>query len=859
MRHNWFFRHAGRHFLLLGLLGIASPFYGEQTMQGPVLSPRNLEAPFPYVHGGSRRWPVLERALPPDTAITLEVKTRGPRPASPRTTISTQSAAPTGISATLTGDGFLEVISAPDSSNEAFSVDIRIAFADGTTETQTLRLVPAPPDRPITYDADFGDDLIRIFQNSDGSWRPITKSGFDQYFRRLQLQGVTRLITWLNSFTLILDPENYPPEAWDRYEKQARAIIASPELGRRFDQLNKEAAKRQRGSHIPWEWMSRLMQHRLSRDIAAVLSESAVQHGISLTVSYRPFEAALTKYYAIPVFDTNGAFLWSFAPNATPVVNFRTDQTCFGHYRTVLRAMGRAAAGMLDSIEVPGVQNAEAFLRRFRERGDNLRIVSSQFPPLQFDSFVLQRKPDGNFVVRRFGEFASAAHARLHEVTGYTAEKEDDGSVRISGLNIPDAHQYILLSNPAGTNEALDFPAFQPTRLRSKAGTRLGRDNTYWVLDASLDPAGTTRVAGIPPNGKEHSEFNATEESIKILQRRGHARLPLIGHTLVIDRGSRYSMEMMDFNRAAMRNNAVAELRTVLSYPAFDSIFINTRSHTQLAAYMGDGEETGLRTKDQLWTAGERHVHLGIDRAYAPIAAATDPILLKTAAHRETVEQLTTWQPGAWFDTCQSPASPYRWRYVRNAEVAKGVRKLLEDLEEAFPGTRVQVVLPESEETVRKVRARVAALPNPEGKPYGPGNNGRIWSSINYIQAIGEGMTMLDLTGLAVEPVFFGVRFAPDFEPFKVLFDESRRALANNRGSSYRGPRSFFYEAQETLRTGVQDKVRSRRDAIICYVLSHPEEVNEIILYEAADWSYYLPYGAFDFVDHCTKRRRANW
>ncbi|MFV2066199.1 MAG: hypothetical protein ACC645_04410 [Pirellulales bacterium] len=869
MRHFPLLTHAFLCLVLLGLLGTTSPSYGDRTTSNPILSPRNLEAPFPYVHGGTRSWPVCERTVPPDATITLSIKPKTPRPkstpsppstpstpstASTASTPSTPSTPPTGITATLTRDGFLRVTSTPESPKEAFLIDTSITLAGGTTESQPLRLLPAPPNRPITYYADFGDDLIRIFKNSsDGSWRPVTKSGFDQYFRRLQMQGLTRLITWMNSFTLILDPQNYPPEAWSRYEKQARAIIESPQLRERFERIKKEAAKRHRGSHISWEWMSWLMQHRLSQDIAAILSESAVQHGISLSVSYRPFEAALTKYYEIPAFDTNGEFLWSFVPNATPVVNFKTDQTCFAHYRTVLKAMGHADAGTLEAIEVPGVQNADAFLDRFRKRGDNLRIVSSRFPPLQRDSYVLQRKPDGEFVVRPFREFASAADARLHEVTGYTVEKGEDGSVRISGLKIPDDDQYIILSNPAGANEALDFHVFQPTRLRSKAGTRLGRDNTYWVLDASLDPQSKTRVAGIPPSGKQHSEFNATEEGIKILQKRREERLSLLGYVLVIDRGSRYSVEMMDFNQAAMRKNAVAELRTVLSYPAFDSIFINTRSHTQLAATMGDGEETGLRTKAELWADRERHAHLGIDRAYAPIAVAKDPSLLETAAHPETVEQITTWQPGAWFDTCQSADSPYRWRYARNAEVARGVRKLLEDLEEAFPGTRIQVVLPEAEETVRRVKERVAALPNPAGKPYGPRNNGGIWSSINYIKSIGEGMAMLDLKGLAAEPVFFGIRFAPDFEPFKVLFEESRRALANNRGSTFRGPRSFFYEAQETIRTGVKETIRRRRDAIICYVLSHPQDVNEVILYEAADWSYYVPHSAFDFVDECTK------
>src|SRR3990170_3204012 len=54
------------------------------------------------------------------------------------------------------------------------------------------------PSRPISYYADFGDDLIRTFMDrATGQFRPIEKSGFDRYFRRLQAHGVRRLIVWL--------------------------------------------------------------------------------------------------------------------------------------------------------------------------------------------------------------------------------------------------------------------------------------------------------------------------------------------------------------------------------------------------------------------------------------------------------------------------------------------------------------------------------------------------------------------------------------------------------------------------------------------------------------------------------------
>ena len=101
---------------------------------------------------------------------------------------------------------------------------------------------------------------------------------------------------------------------------------------------------------------------------------------------------------------------------------------------------------------------------------------------------------------------------------------------------------------------------------------------------------------------------------------------------------------------------------------------------------------------------------------------------------------------------------------------------------------------------------------------------------------------MVDLTGLKTEPVLFGVRDMPDPVPFDVYFQASLTDLETNRGSTFRGPRSFFFEAQYSLRRKDYDMARVEREALICKVLAHKEEVGEVILYEAADWLYYLSF-----------------
>jgi len=134
-----------------------------------------------------------------------------------------------------------------------------------------------------------------------------------------------------------------------------------------------------------------------------------------------------------------------------------------------------------------------------------------------------------------------------------------------------------------------------------------------------------------------------------------------------------------------------------------------------------------------------------------------------------------------------------------------------------------------------------------------------IRGSLNYMPTFSEGMTMLDLSGLAVEPVFLGIRYAPDDGPLQVFVDQFINSFTGSFGSSFRGPKSFFYEAQETLRGKDTQGKRQRRERIICDLLQR-EAIDEVLLYEAADWTYYLPLSDVDlcghaFLDRCHEDR----
>jgi len=147
-------------------------------------------------------------------------------------------------------------------------------------------------------------------------------------------------------------------------------------------------------------------------------------------------------------------------------------------------------------------------------------------------------------------------------------------------------------------------------------------------------------------------------------------------------------------------------------------------------------------------------------------------------------------------------------------------------------------------------------MARPEGGVYGRDYYLQVWSTINHFPPIGEGMAMLNLEGLAVEPVFMGLRSRPGREPIKLFVRECIKDMADNHGSSFRGPRSFWWEGHETLRAADRETARTWREQIICYLLSQKEDINEVIVYELYKWLYDIPISDTEqcshaFLDRC--------
>ena len=791
-----------------------------------VLAKRNSEVPFCYLPGATRRWPILNKKLAPGQLLTLTAR-RGEKLLDRGPTLSIES-----LKVNIAANGFLQVSAAEKATSE-FRIDLVVSRDGKTEEQQQISLRPAPPARPISYVADLVDDLIRIYWDANSRrFRPLTKDGFDQYFRRLQAQGITRLIVWQSAFPLIADATNYRLQDWQRFEHQARAILDSHELAE---------GMRQTAGLKNYQWLGLLMKLRLDREFDRLFTQSAQDHQIQLTASYRPFEAALTKYYEIPCFDMTGEHLWNFLPAASPTVNYQPDKVGFAHYRQILRRMKKEPAAVLARVEIGGITDLSALETRLTEGKKDIELVASPVPPIDPTSLVLIRHGPKQFKLATYGSIRERAESRFQQLTNARFRVVDKKLI-IDQFQLPTSSRYLWLRAATDYGKKVVLPVIPNLTLRASAGNRLGRVNVYTALSGNDADARLSQVAGITASGRFRTEFQAIESSIDYFRKQKRTSWQLGEGILVIDQGAPWTVEMLDFNQPATRKLAVNELKTILKHEAFDEIFINTRSHTQLSGSTGDGVD-GIQTMAHYRVGGKNYFHYGIDRAFGPIAMASNQQIQDLP-----VEQITTWQRGEWQGPCQAAASPFAWRYQRNRAVASGIRSLLTELQKQFPQTRIRAVIPQSEAVIRGTETALATMPKPDKGVYGQGYFRHIWGSLNYIPSIGEGMAMVDLRGLSVEPVFLGVRYAPDPGPLKDFVDRYVADLDANRGSSYRGPKSFFYEAQETLRAADKKAKGIRREAIIRGLLKRPQ-INEILLYEAADWTYYLPLSGHNYLD----------
>lgn len=789
------------------------------TAEGQRLAPTNGEVPFCYRPGETVAWPILVSPRLEDGEQLLAKFEDGELQPLPITRA--------GVRIGFENDRL--IATSEPQSRGSFKLGLTLQRGGEAVQSQTLTLQLAPPDRPVSYISDMLDDLIRIFRDtSNNTFRPFEKYRFDAYFRRLQAQGIRRLVVWQSPFPITTHPNNFAGQDWERFRAQATAILESPELA---------AGMRQDRKLKSYQFIGMMMAMRLDPNAGRAYAQSAHDHGIHLTASFRPFEMALMKYYQIPTFDADGNYLWQFLPHGSPTVNYRARELGFAHHKEILRQAGREPVAIVRSLEINGLQGAARLLARHRQGKRDIGVFAAGAPPLDETSFVLIRNKDGRFKLQKYAQVKKNVQSKWRPLD-YQLRKGDSGKLIID-IPLEGQSQYLIITALTEEGAWLRWPVVAPLSVRSVAGNRLNRLN-YWISQKGDKPdERATRVAGIPADGMYHTEFQAVEESVDYFRHHLSIQWSLEQANLVVNLGEPWSTEMVDFQRPAARQFAVRQLKTILAHDAFDEIMLNTRSHTQLAGSSGEGGD-GPQTLAHYRLIGRNYRQLSIDRAYGPISLANNPAIRKLASNPKTIEQLTTWQNGEWQNACQSPDSPFAWRYERNRAIADGVRQLLVDLEHEFPHTRIRAVIPHSSAVTDSMREQLKSLPRPNSKPYGADYFRHIWSTNNHMPTIGEGMTMVDLRGLRTEPMYLGIRHLPERKPLDLFLADCENDLRENRGSQFRGPKSIVYEGQESLRHADKTMATNRRQEIMHQLLNR-DDINEVILYESADWLYTLP------------------
>ena len=161
MMFNRHIKQFGFFLCLLSMILTCSAF--PKNNMAAELWARNTETPFAYVPGSERSWQLTDHPL------------------NAGETISYTTEVPEGMEVSLSPSGKLSVRAANEIRRK-LELEIELRGIDGAHGRQTLRLLPAPPTRPISYLSDQVDDLIQIFRDpSTGRWRPITRDASVSY------------------------------------------------------------------------------------------------------------------------------------------------------------------------------------------------------------------------------------------------------------------------------------------------------------------------------------------------------------------------------------------------------------------------------------------------------------------------------------------------------------------------------------------------------------------------------------------------------------------------------------------------------------------------------------------------------
>ena len=139
----------------------------------------------------------------------------------------------------------------------------------------------------------------------------------------------------------------------------------------------------------------------------------------------------------MPAFDHDGHFIQNIHYSSYAPFNLDQEKYGFAHYRMILGKMGLERYGKVGSLELLNVDQRNSILEKLKQGTLQVKLTLSQYPPIDPNSYVLIKKPTGEYQLTRYQSIREQCRKSREVLTCRNFEKGNDHSIILSGLEIP--------------------------------------------------------------------------------------------------------------------------------------------------------------------------------------------------------------------------------------------------------------------------------------------------------------------------------------------------------------------------------------------------------------------------------------
>ncbi len=731
-------------------------------------------------------------------------------------------------------------------------------------------------DFPIEFLSDWVDDYIVTTRTSRGNWKetfeadsrdygsnceiytsPISQpngiaDNIERYFCQIRTKGNKRHIfrflvrpvfkehlshySQFNSVNSSLNQEN---------QEILNAWITAPDY---VAFMTTEGG----GFDSTWEW-----QHQLNSVLTPLdgyidqVNKAAKYAGVKLSIVIRPFEASLSTYRSIPVFNSEGAFLKNYLPSGSVELSQAVSESGMTHYRQILSQVlyGEKNLVTVDKVDFLQAENVTtAFLQN---PSSYINIYSTPYPPIDPDSNVFVRGSGGGFSLVKYQSIKALADAKRYEVQNFSVSHQN-GVLSISGIDMPADHGYLVFE---GVNDAVNLPrvneafdsssvAVSPERkiiLSDKHGIKMGRIGAYWTYHNYIDvKEQSTLYAGFKTDDVWTSSSNTFSKkgsndlrsifsvSRSLKSSAGVAvdtgALSMANKSLVVVVGEEYSNELFDFSKDLVVNHYKEKVDFYIgNYSEFDDVLVNSRTHSDLIQNLEEAYLPSSILKNEEFINYIKSI---------PISEL-EQFTFRYAGERKNRQ------------SCQQEGCLDKFRYFKQKQQAIDLTKLLYEVRKIAPDNRMRVIGEMTDSDYVETFDFLENTINPSTSlAYGESYISSLYPSNNYYHLVSDSITNVDFDYLKADLVMQGVRGVPEQPAVNYVMQKRAIQATNRYGKDFA---DVFYGAQETLSND------AKREDIICDMLTnHNRKFKKIILYEGITYLWYRNTTFNDFLSTCS-------